>query len=202
MPAIIKGLTKRGLVDLAPASSLDEAAKREPQDGVYTVSNTYDRTKTLLLDEHLNRLEDSAQRLGFTVEIDRRRLKAMLRQMIVESEFGDVRYRISIAAADPESMILSIEPYRPPSPQLNSNGARCVTSSEARRNPASKSSDWMHRRRALEAAKPAGIYETFLLDSSGCLFGRRFEQRLRCSRWRAAHGGARRLGRRLADDRD
>jgi branched-chain amino acid aminotransferase len=44
-----------------------------------------------------------------------------------------------------------------------------MTSSAVRHNPASKSSEWMHRRQALEAAMPEGIYETFLLDSQGNL---------------------------------
>lgn len=170
MPVIIKRLTKQSLVDIkCGAVNLQEAAKHEPRAGVYTVSNTYDRTKTLLLDAHLERLEDSAQREGFALNYERKRLKAALRQMIIESNFGDVRFRISAPAKSPAEMILSIEPFQAPSPQLIEAGARCITSSVARHNPASKSSEWMHRRRALEAAKPVGIYEILLRDPRGNL---------------------------------
>ena len=170
MPAIIKRLTKEGLADGRFAgSSLLDAAKHEPRAGVYTVSNTYARTKTLLLDAHLDRLEDSARRGGVRLDYERRRLRHALRQMIIDANYGDARFRISVAAAKPDELILSIEPFQPPSRQLIEAGARAITSGEARHNPEAKSSEWMHRRRALEAAKPAGVYETILLDPAGNL---------------------------------
>ena len=165
MPAIIKRLTANCLVDGDfSATSLQDATKHEPRAGVYTVSNTYARTKTLLLDAHLDRLEDSARRVGIPGNWDRKRLKSALRRMILASEFGDVRFRISVPADAPGDMILSIEPFQPPSPALITTGVRCVTSTAIRHNPASKSSEWMHRRQALIAARPPGIYETLLLD--------------------------------------
>lgn len=170
MPAIIKRLTAHGLVDLDfSADSLQEATKHEPLHGVYTVSNTYARTKTLLLDKHLDRLEDSAQRKGIPFKCDRKRLKSALRQMILESDIGDARFRISVPADAPSEMILSIEPFQPPSPMLIERGVRCITSAAIRHNPGAKSSEWMHRRQALESEQPAGIYETFLLDPNGNL---------------------------------
>ncbi len=170
MPAIIKRLTKQGLLDVAEgAASLQEAAKREPRDGVYTVSNTYERSKTLLLDAHLDRLEDSARREGFAPVYQRKQLRAALRQLILDSNFGDVRFRVSIPAAAPAELLLSIEPFQPASPQLIDCGARCETSTVARLKPASKSSEWMHQRRVLEAARSPDIYETFLLDPAGKL---------------------------------
>ena len=170
MPATIKRLTKRGLVDLEKgAFNLQDAAKHEPRAGVYTVGNTHCRTKVLLIDAHLDRLEDSAERLGVLLDYDRERLRDALRKMITEANYGDVRFRISVPLAAPDEILLSIEPYQQPSPLLIESGARCITSSTERRNPASKSSEWMHRRRALEKAQPDGVYETFLLDPCGNL---------------------------------
>ncbi len=170
MPAIIRRLTAQGLVDLDfSADSLQEATKHEPLHGVYTVSNTYERTKTLLLDRHLDRLEESARREGFPFRCDRKRLRSALRRMILESAFGDARFRISVPADAPSEMILSIEPFQAPKPALIASGARCTTSAAVRHHPGSKSSEWMHRRQALESEQPAGIYETFLLDKNGYL---------------------------------
>lgn len=170
MPAIIRRLTAKGLVEVDfSAVSLQDATKHEPLGGVYTVSNTYERTKTLLLDKHLDRLEESARREGIPFKCGRKRLKSALRRMILESDFGDVRFRISIPAAAPGEMIVSIEPFQPPDPRLIQAGVRCQTSTVARHNPASKRSEWMHRRRALEATRSPGIYETFLLDARGNL---------------------------------
>ena len=170
MPAIVKRLSNQGLVSVdIGADSLQDASKHEPCKGVYTVSNTYQGTKTLLLDAHLDRMEDSARREGIALRIGRNNLKAALRQMIVASNFGDVRFRISVPADMPDELILSIEPYTAPSPKQLEAGVHCETSAVTRHNPASKSSAWMHRRRALEAARPKGVYETFLLDPAGRL---------------------------------
>jgi len=170
MPAIIKRLTKQGTVAVdSDARSLQEAAALEPRDGVYTVSNTYRRTKTLLLDAHLDRLDDSARRQGFALGYDRKLLRQALRKMIMESGYCDARFRLSVSAQAPDEALMSIEPFQAPASDWIQAGVRCITSNVARHNPAAKSSDWMHRRRALEAARPAGIFETFLLDRSGRL---------------------------------
>ncbi len=170
MPATIKRLTEIGLARVEySAGSLLDAAKYEPRAGVYTVGKTYQRTKSLLFDEHVNRLEDSARQQGFSLDCDPIRLRCALRQMILEADYGDVRFRISVAADAPDEILLSIEPFQPPSPHLIERGARCITSTESRHMPASKSSEWMHRRRALEVAQPTDIYETFLLEPQGNL---------------------------------
>ena len=169
MPAILKRLTSDGLHDVQyAADSLNAAAKFEAHDGVYTVSNTYHDTQTLLLDAHLDRLEDSARRQGILLKCERVRLRSALRKMIETSGFGDVRFRISVNANAPGVLLLTIEPYLPPSITIRAQGVRCVTSRAARRSdPAAKTSDWMHLRRALQAEMPAGIYETFLVDDEG-----------------------------------
>ena len=88
--------------------------------------------------------------------------------MILDSDFGDVRLRISVPANTPDEMILSIEPFQPPAAALVQNGVTCITSAAAsRQNPAAKSSEWMHERLTLASVMPAGIYETFLLDGKG-----------------------------------
>ncbi len=166
MPAILKRLTAAGLRDVDfQATSLSDAEQYEPADGVYTVSNSYHQTQTLLLDAHLDRLEDSAARAGIPLRYRRSRLMAALREMIVDSAYGDVRFRISAAADAPGELLLSIEPYQPPAPDLASKGVACDSTSDlARPDPRAKSSRWMQLRKSLEAGRPAGIYETLLID--------------------------------------
>ena len=169
MPAIVKRLTAAGLVDVDyAAESLLDAAQYEARAGVYTVSNTYHRTQTLLFDAHLDRLHDSAARQGIPWRCARSRLKAALRGMILDSGFADVRFRISISADAPDEQLLSIEPYLPPPPEIIAEGARCITSTAAeRRDPAAKSSAWIFQRQQMEAEKPAGVYEIFLTNARG-----------------------------------
>jgi branched-chain amino acid aminotransferase len=150
------------------ANSLNEAAAFEPHDGIYTVANTFNRYDTLKLNAHFDRMEDSARRENIPLVLDRSRLRNALRQMIDEVNFGDVRFRITVSKEAPQDFIISIEPFHPPTVLLIEEGVRCITApNSARVNAAAKTTEWMHKRQALANAMPAGIYETFLLDSEG-----------------------------------
>ena len=152
------------------AASLAEAAEYEPEKGVYTVASTFEQTKTLKLNAHLDRLEDSARREGIPLNYNRTALRQSLRHMIETADFGSVRFRITVPADTPDEWILSIEPFTPPSVALREQGVRCITSAQAARsNPRAKTTDWMKDRIALKDAMPVGIVDTFLLDDEGNL---------------------------------
>lgn len=171
MPAFVRVLTPDGLEAVEyEAESLADAARHEPTDGVYTVTNTYHRTQVLKLDAHLDRLEDSARRAGIALALDRPRLRAALRTMIEAAGYGDVRFRISVPRSTPERLILTMEPFRPPAVELIERGVRVITAADsARQDAATKSTQWMHERERLANAQPAGIYDTILLDGDGNL---------------------------------
>jgi branched-chain amino acid aminotransferase len=169
MPCFIRVLTPDGLrpVDYR-AGSLAEAAVYEPDDGVYTLTNTYDTYRVLKLDDHFNRMEDSARRAGIPLRLDRARLRAALRQMIDEAGFGDVRFRVTVPRDHPDHYILSLEPFTPLSPTLLAEGARFITVPDAARdNPAVKSTGWMHERQSIIDHLPAGVYDAILLNAAG-----------------------------------
>jgi len=171
MPTYIQRLTSNGLENVDyTADNLKSAAEHEP-DGIYTVTNTYNVTQTLMFDAHLDRLEDSARRENIPFTLNRKRLKSTLRQMILYSGFdADIRFRITVPRDKADQMILTIEPFRPPDHILIENGTCCITSSSlARHNPAAKTTGWMHDRQSLEQAMPAGIYDTFLVSPDGLL---------------------------------
>lgn len=169
MPCIIQRLTPQGLesVDYS-ADSLAEAAQYEPQDGVYTITNTYDTFKVLKFDAHLDRLEDSARRSGIPLTLNRSQLRAALKALISAAGYGDVRFRLTIAREAPQNIIISLEPFNPPPSAMIEQGVRCITApNSARPHPEAKTTDWMHARKALEQAMPTGIYDTFLLNAEG-----------------------------------
>lgn len=148
------------------AESLADAARFEPHDGVYTITNTYPDIQVLKLDAHLDRLEDSARRAAIPLRLDRPRLREALRRMIVESGFGEVRFRITVPRESPERLILSIEPFHRHPPEIYSTGVRCITLPDsARQNAAVKSTGWMHDREQFQL--PSGIYTGLLLDHGG-----------------------------------
>ncbi len=173
---VIRRLTADGLypVDYR-ADSLAEAALYEPREGVYTITNTFDTYSVLKFDAHLDRLEDSAARQGIPLKLDRARLRKALRQMIAEAPFGgqadppgDVRFRVTVPAASPDALILSIEPFHPLRADFIAHGIRCVTiPGSARVNPAAKTTEWMHDRKQIEANLPPGIYTGLLLSEKG-----------------------------------
>jgi len=169
MPCTIRTLTPDGLktVDYS-AESLNEAARHEPENGVYTVGNTFETYKALKLTAHLNRMEDSARRANIALTLDRPRLRAALREVITLAGYGDVRYRITVPADQPDCFILSVEPFKPLSPQVIANGVRVISVPDsARHNAAAKTTGWMHEREKIEASLPEGIYTALLLDEAG-----------------------------------
>lgn len=171
MPALVKLLTPTGLIAAEySADSLHDAARYEPDDGIYTITNTYNVFQTLKLQAHFDRLEDSARRQQIPLKLDRARVRAALRQMITEANYGDVRFRITVPADNPETFILSIEPFSPPAPALRRDGVRCITAADSARHDAeAKTTAWMHDRETLANAMPPSIYDTFLLDHDGYL---------------------------------
>jgi branched-subunit amino acid aminotransferase/4-amino-4-deoxychorismate lyase len=151
------------------ADSLADAVKFEPQDGIYTVANTFHTTKTLKLDAHLDRMEDSARRVGIPLTLNRDGLRLALRNMILEADYGDVRFRVTVPH-DASHVILSIEPFTPLTPEFLAKGVRALTVQDsARDQAAAKTTDWMHKRKQIAEALPDGVSEAILLDAEGNL---------------------------------
>lgn len=164
-PCLVNFLTPDGLQP-APyhADSLADAVQYEPHDGIYTLANTFDHGKVLKLDAHLNRLEDSAQRVNIQLKLDRPALRKALHDMLEQSGFEDVRYRITVPNDTPDHIILSIEPFKGHPTEIYTNGVRAITlpPTVARDNPVAKTTGWMHDRDSV--ALPDGIFTGLLLD--------------------------------------
>ena len=114
------------------ADSLAEAVNHEPAQGVYTVTNTYQSTKTLKFDAHLDRLEDSAKRADIALKLDREHLCKAIRQMILESGFGDVRFRVTVPSATPGNLILTIETFTPLSQDFIEQVVRVIIAQQSK----------------------------------------------------------------------
>ncbi|WP_119072431.1 aminotransferase class IV [Aggregatilinea lenta] len=157
---------------LSPApyrvTSLAEAVSHEP-DGVYTVARTYQRTRVLLLDAHLDRLEESARLAGIPLELDRARLRAALRELIETAGYAETKFRITVPGADPALLYLSIEPLQPVDPALIASGVTVALVPIRRATPPIKTTAWMEHRRDTLAALPGGAYEGVMQDDRGCL---------------------------------
>lgn len=171
MPTLIRILTPSGL-EPAPytADSLTDAAQYEPANGVYTITNTYNTFQALKLDAHFDRLEDSARRESIPLRLDRPALRAALHQMIAESGYGDVRFRITAGHDDPTRLILTVEPFKPQPSEIYGRGVRLATVDGSHRdNPAAKTTGWMHDRPRVAQSLPQGAYEGLLIGDDGAI---------------------------------
>lgn len=169
MPCTARILTPAGL-EPAPyaAASLLDAARFEPSDGVYTITNTVERTKVLKLDAHFDRLEDSARREGIPLALERPRLRAALRHLIDAANYGDVRFRVTVGRSAPDRFHLSCEPFHPLPHSVFELGVRVVLiHGAARHNPAAKTTDWMIDRQAIERGLPADAFTGILVSEQG-----------------------------------
>lgn len=166
MPTLIKLLTADSTQPVPyQAGSLAEAARYEPHDGVYTITNTYETTKVLKLDAHLDRLENSARLAGIPLSLDRARLRSTLRDMIAEAGYGNVRFRVTVPKEHSDWLLLSLEPFHPPAPEVYEKGVRAVTlRGSARENPVAKTTGWMHERADVEKTLPEDVYAGLLLS--------------------------------------
>jgi branched-chain amino acid aminotransferase len=164
------GIVESGVVQPAPysATSLAEAATKEPQ-GVYTVGRTFRHDQVVLFEEHLNRLERSAQLEHMSLRLDRVALRRALRSLIEQSGYADVRFRITIPRESPEHPIITLEPFQPIPKDVLEKGVRVVTVHLQRHNPAAKTTEWMTTRKAATDSFEPGIYEGILVSDSGLL---------------------------------
>lgn len=169
MPCSIYILTPTGLeASSCTAGTLLEAARCEPVDGVYTITNTFERTKVLKINAHFDRLEDSARREGITLRLDRARLRAAIRQAIEATDYGDVRFRLTVSKSDPTRFILSVEPFKPLPAAVFEQGVRVVlVQNTERHNPEAKTTGWMIDREAIEKALPSGVFTGLLVGDNG-----------------------------------
>jgi branched-chain amino acid aminotransferase len=166
MPTTIGILTPTGLINADyTAETLSEAARFEP-DGVYTVTRTYRRDHALLLDAHLDRLEESAHLESILLRLDRAALRAALRTLIARAGYPASRFRITVPRARPDSITLTLEPFHSVSPETRAKGVAVATVHIARHNPRTKTTDWMEQREAARAAMPAA-YEGILVNDAG-----------------------------------
>ncbi|GAB4556172.1 MAG: branched-chain-amino-acid transaminase [Anaerolineae bacterium] len=160
-------LTPDGLQD-APysASSLADAVKFEPQ-GVYSVARTFKRVYTLMLDDHFDRMEESARLIEMPLSLDRPAVRRALRTLIDRAGFAETRFRITVPRQAPHTVMLSLEPFVGIPPEVIQQGVRVMTAPLVRENPHAKVTSWMQQRVSTLGQIPEGVYETLLVAPSG-----------------------------------
>lgn len=160
-------LTPNGLTSTSyRVNSLAEAVYHEPS-GVYTVTRTYHTGMALLLDAHLDRLEESARLADMEITLNREHLRRGLRDLIRQSGYAESRFRITLPAEEPDSIYLALEPLTPVPPEIRQHGVKAITVQAHRDNPLAKTTGWMVQREQASAGRMEGMYEAFLVADNG-----------------------------------
>lgn len=155
-------------IEAAPfhATSLAQAASFEPE-GVYTVARTFGRTGALGLEDHLNRLTESAHLVGITAPPTHDRLRAVLRTLVEQAGYAETRFRITIPTEQPNRIYFALEPLKPVPEEVRARGVAVQTFATRRANPVAKATRWMTERAALVEQMSPDTYEGMLTGPKG-----------------------------------
>jgi branched-chain amino acid aminotransferase len=153
-------------------------------DSVYETIGTV-AGRLFALDEHLDRLERSAQRIGLRVppraEIERAILTTLeaaanaesrVRVMVTRGSGQLGRPDLDPAAADQPRLVVIVSPLGAPTPEMLAEGVSVAVVSVQRNNPramdpAVKSGNYLNNVLALGEARRAGAYEAILCADDG-----------------------------------
>ena len=147
----------------------------------------YHNGSFLLLEEHLDRLLETAQDVGLAIGVDRNGLRAILQSVVDHNNMTtDVHIRLMITRGTKKSpsqhpglvvggaTIVVIAEYKRPDPEVKQIGIRLATSSVRRPPQNSLNQNWnchskLHEVVALLEAIKAGADEALMLDSNGAV---------------------------------
>jgi branched-chain amino acid aminotransferase len=148
--------------------SLDDLIRFEPA-GIYTALRTYHTTNTVMLDAHLDRLEESAALESIPLQLDRVRLRGALRDTLAAGGYENARLRITISRENPKQILLAAESLNEVPTEILTNGAEVAAHCITRPNPRAKSNTWIGLRTEARKALPEHIYEGIVCNSRGVL---------------------------------
>ena len=138
-----------------------------PPESAYLVTRTYRGDNVLDLAAHIQRMRTSLRSIGAECPIGDARLREGVARVVAAID-GDVRFRVAVCAATPDTALVCAEPLVPPSADALQNGVDCTLArGVTRRDAEVKSSTWVAERAHL--AHTAGVYEVLLADDHGAI---------------------------------
>ena len=137
--------------------------------GAYTTFRTYDHNKVIRLDDHLGRLEETAQLAHKPVALERLGLREAL--CIVIDEYSDdmdlrIRVVLDLEVAPGEIYFMS-ELLKTPVPEAYHSGVRVITCQLQRDNPKAKLTASIPIADKIRGQLPTGVEEALMVDEAG-----------------------------------
>jgi branched-chain amino acid aminotransferase len=149
------------------ADNFDEATMRTGH-GVYTVFRLYHDCRVLRFGRHVERLRRSAEELGQPFRHSGEWLRGMTRRAVEESGIDMPRVRLVVPFGDPDALLITLEPFAPPSAAIYAHGVGVGLAEAPRKRPEAKDSRFIEARRDILRAQP-GMYEVLLCGPDGRL---------------------------------
>ena len=150
------------------AQSLDQVAQLEPP-GYYTVARTFGGTQVVMINAHLDRIEESAHLDGISLTLNRPALRSALLELIHRAGYDESRFRITIPRDKLLPPLLAVEPLPIIPPHVRTEGVGVATVGFPRENPRAKTNYQLSARRQAQQRLPAGVAEGIILDKHGLL---------------------------------
>jgi branched-chain amino acid aminotransferase len=146
------------------AHSVDAAAKLLPP-GAYTTFRTYDGSRILRLDQHLNRLEESVEVMGQPATLDQSAVHRALGELLSGRSF-ESRLRLTFSPAA-QRFFIGIEPFTPLDAALYEKGVRCATVKLHRDDPHAKDTRFLAAAQAARESLGTDVHEGLMADEAG-----------------------------------
>lgn len=119
------------------------------------------------IEEHLERLMESARIVGLTHQFTPESVRVALEKLVAETESGTYNIKILlIGGNEPNLYILPLNPHFPDK-KLYRDGIHCVVYTYERAFPHAKTLNMLQSYLAYKQAKEAGAYDAVLLDREG-----------------------------------
>ncbi len=149
-------------------SSLDMLSRTLPA-GAYTTLRTFNRIQALRLQDHLERLLETAELAGAPVQIDLAVVREALRQVVQHTNApGDLRLRLQLDLHhNLGEVYIMAEPLRTPSLAAYAAGVKIVTAAMQRQTPKAKLTRFIERSSPLRRTLAEDINEALMIDSQG-----------------------------------
>jgi len=162
-------LENNGSIELLSpeAASLDDVTRQLPP-GVYTTFRTYHKTKVLHLEEHFNRLEESATLLGKRIQISRPVIRESIRAAILLQHDQPHRIRINVDLQDkPGRLYIILEPLVVLPSKAYRDGVQVIFSHLHRENPTAKSTAFVQKADEERKRLLDGVNEAIMVEPDG-----------------------------------
>lgn len=166
--AWIRVLSPSGVIQ-SSSTTMKRVLEEEPAEGVYSVGRTYQATRVMQWQQHMERLVQSAEDLGWSASPDCSSLRSHLYDMLRSTGWSDTRFRLFIAKREPSVVRISIEPFVPlVGDKEKQSGVKCVTLPGLfRQNPSSKHTHWAEKKKNAVNSLPPQIHTGLLLSQDG-----------------------------------